>query len=548
MPLVRRSFATGSKAFAVTSPIFYVNAPPHIGHAYSMVLADALARWHVIKHGPAATSSLFTGTDEHGQKVFHAAREANLSPQQWTDNVSERFRELATRLHIDVRRFIRTTERDHVVAVQEMWRRLVNNGDIYLGEHAGWYCVSEEAFYAPQHVHEVVLDGMRTMVTKEGGKRVVWVQESNYKFRLSTYRAKVIGWLRGGAVEPAERANDLVEYLEGGDEFADLSVSRRAAACKWGIPVPEDRLEEPQMIYVWLDALTNYLTVMGFPGRETTPDVHVLGKDILKFHAVYWPAFLMAAGLPLPKRLVVHGHWTIEGRKMSKSLGNSIDPLLFVNEYGPDTLRYFLLRSSRLDADADFSRDALAKVCNNDLANQLGNLIARVFNPRFLAPSFAHSGPLGAPSETIRTKVDALMTHASRGFDAYQLHVGIERSLAILQEGNRRVSEVEPWRLVARSEDASLSELRQLLFDVGHVVQMFSILMQPVMPTTSKSLLDLFAVPSYDRYAAAAPRRSVVDVSNILQLNGRLPLLFPRVMTPRQSGSPRMAAAAPPRG
>lgn len=261
----------------VTTPIFYVNASPHVGHAYSMILADAIARWHRIRYGPRGHSSLFTGTDEHGQKVYAAAKANNSTPQAWTKVVSSHFRHLCDTLGVNVERFIRTTDPDHAEAVQTLWRRIYDAGDIYLGKHAGWYSLSDETFHRE---HELVRNGSG-MTVKESGKKVVWVEEPNFIFRLSKYRDRIIEWLRSedNIIVPRSRLNDLWDYLCDVDNFKDISVSRRVSSCQWGIRVPND---DTQMIYVWLDALTNYLTVTGFPNIVHTPEVHLIGKDILK--------------------------------------------------------------------------------------------------------------------------------------------------------------------------------------------------------------------------------------------------------------------------
>ncbi|PJF16718.1 hypothetical protein PSACC_03496 [Paramicrosporidium saccamoebae] len=258
---------------AVTTPIFYVNAAPHIGHAYSLILADAIRRWESVRNRDGAISQLYTGTDEHGQKVYEAAQRADMSPQTWCDNVSKTFREMLPLLGITATRFIRTTEPSHRRAVHELWRRLVQNGDIYAGVHSGWYCVSEETFY-PEHK---LVDTAAGKIVKTTGQRVEWVEERNYMFRLSAYRTRIIEWLKN-AVVPHARTNDLHAFLTD-EEFGDISVSRRKETVRWGIPVPDD---DSQMVYVWLDALTNYLTCTGYPDVARTPNVHVVGKDIFK--------------------------------------------------------------------------------------------------------------------------------------------------------------------------------------------------------------------------------------------------------------------------
>jgi methionyl-tRNA synthetase len=475
---LRRTLGT----LSVTTPVFYVNASPHIGHAYSMVLADAISRWNYVRGG--TKSQLFTGTDEYGQKVYEAAKAADTSPTIFTTTVSARFRELAKVLHVELTRFIRTTDYDHQVAVQHLWRRLVNSGDIYQGAHAGWYCISEEAFY-PEHELSFY-DGRK--VVKATGKLVTWVEEASYMFRLTKYREQIREWL-GSAIIPSSRFNGLREYLSDPNLFKDISVSRKISTAKWGIPVPDD---PEQLIYVWLDALTNYLTCTGYPSQENTPDIHVIGKDILKFHAVYWPAFLLAAKLPLPKQLICHGHWTRDGTKMSKSLGNTVDPMEVVEQFGVDAVRYFLLKNSKLDGDADFDDGALVRTVNTELVNQLGNLLSRAFTPRFLSAI----GDQGAanPSANVKGIVFKVLEHSSASFDRHDFGVGLETLQSILQSANRLFSEAEPWNLL--ETDPSL--IRQTLSDVAYMVTAYCIALQPVAPILTTKALDMLRVDARD--------------------------------------------------
>ncbi|MFQ5959591.1 MAG: class I tRNA ligase family protein, partial [Alphaproteobacteria bacterium] len=356
--------------FYVTTPIYYVNDSPHIGHAYTSLACDALARFMRLD---GREVKFLTGTDEHGQKVEKAATAAAESPQAFVDRMSRQFSDLSTPMAFTNDDFIRTTEARHVASVQQLWRELVKRDEIYLDKYAGWYSVRDEAFYAESEL----VDGKAPT-----GAPVEWVEEPSYFFRLSAWQERLLAFYDAnpGFVGPETRRNEVVSFVKGG--LTDLSVSR--TSFRWGVPVPDD---PDHVMYVWIDALTNYITAVGYPDtahaeyrRFWPADLHMVGKDILRFHAVYWPAFLMAAELDPPRRVFAHGWWTNEGQKISKSLGNIIDPLALVARYGLDQVRYFLLREVPFGNDGDFSHRAMVSRMNDDLANDFGNLVQRVLS------------------------------------------------------------------------------------------------------------------------------------------------------------------------
>ncbi len=360
------------RTFFVTTPIYYVNDQPHIGHAYTEVACDALARfmrldgWRV---------KFLTGTDEHGQKVEQSARLSGISPQEFTDRISPAVREMARLLDISNDDFIRTTEPRHIRAVEALWRELERRGEIYLGRFSGWYAVRDEAFYDEGEL----VDGPNGLRAPTGAE-VEWVEEENYFFRLSAWQDRLLAHYEANpeAIAPRSRRNEVMSFIRGG--LKDLSISRTSFS--WGVPVPG---HPGHVVYVWFDALINYLSAVGYPDTEN-PDFttfwptafHMVGKDIVRFHAVYWPAFLMAAELAPPRRVFAHGWWTVEGQKMSKSLGNVVAPQQLIGTYGLDPVRYFLLRELPFGNDGDFSHRAVVGRLNGDLANDFGNLAQRV--------------------------------------------------------------------------------------------------------------------------------------------------------------------------
>lgn len=402
----------------------------------------------------------------------------------WVDQMAPQFRSLADTLNVNYRRFIRTTDLDHQKAVIHVWKKLMDKGDIYLGRHTGWYCQSEEAFYP---LRETIIDPISgRRVSQTTGKELTWIEETNYLFRLSKYRDDICKWLQNAAaIVPPQRANDLWQYLEDEDNFRDFSVSRRREAVTWGIPVPG---HEEQLIYVWLDALTNYLTVGGLSdgfedNHVTVPTIQVLGKDILKFHAIYWPALLLALNLPLPHRLIVHGHWLQGGKKISKSVGNVVDPLDLKNKYGLDAVRYYLLKASRLDSDCQFGEDRLVGTVNNELVNQLGNLINRAFTPAFLNTARGHYEQQSATALVEvcnETKMKTIQCYQEYNFSG-----GLEHAMAILRQANGYFTTLAPWR-----PNIDTTELAQVLANIRFACKTYADLLYPICPILSGTIKD----------------------------------------------------------
>ena len=483
-----------SGAFYVTTPIYYVNDSPHIGHAYTTLACDALSRFMRLD---GRRVHFLTGTDEHGQKVEKAASEAGLDPQTFTDRVSQRFRDLAAAMNCSNDDFIRTTEARHKRSVAALWERLVASGDIYLGKYAGWYSVRDEAFYAESEL----VDGKAPT-----GAPVEWVEEPSYFFKLSAWQDRLLEFYRERPdfVLPATRMNEVTSFVRGG--LQDLSVSRTTFA--WGIPVPGD---PAHVMYVWLDALTNYISALGFPDTEGDlyrtfwpADFHVVGKDILRFHAVYWPAFLMSAGLEPPKQVFAHGWWTVEGQKMSKSLGNVVSPASLIDKYGLDQTRYFLLREIAFGSDGDFSHAAMVRRINHDLANDYGNLAQRVLsmiakNCGGVVPT---PGPLAEADQVLLDSARTLLDRTRSCMAEIASHQALELIWEVCGAANRYVDAQAPWTL--RKTDPA--RMATVLWVLAETVRRLAILTQPYMPEASGKLLDLLAIPPAERSFASLER------------------------------------------
>jgi len=484
------------RPYYVTTPIYYVNDSPHIGHAYTTLACDVLARFmrcdgHDVK--------FLTGTDEHGQKVEKSAAAAGMDPQAFTDKVSQNFRELSQAWNFSNDDFIRTTEERHLRSCQAIWTRLMEAGEIYLDAYKGWYAVRDEAFYAESELTKTP-DGRRIAPS---GAEVEWVEEPSYFFRLSAWQERLLAFYEANPdfIGPDSRRNEVISFVKGG--LKDLSVSR--TTFKWGVPVPGD---PDHIMYVWLDALTNYITAVGYPDTASADyttywpaDIHMVGKDILRFHAVYWPAFLMGAGLAPPKRVFAHGWWTNEGHKISKSLGNVIEPHALVERYGLDQVRYFLLREVPFGNDGDFSHRAMVGRMNNDLANDFGNLAQRVLS--MVAKNCGGAVPEpGAFTAADRKLVDAAgaLLPALRGdMAAQQFHTALGRVWEVVADANRYVDEQAPWAL--RKTDPA--RMATVLYTVAETVRRLALLTWPVMPDSMDRLLDQLGVAPEGRDFAA---------------------------------------------
>ena len=490
------------KTFYITTPIYYVNDKPHIGHAYTTLACDVLARF---KRCDGHQVKFLTGTDEHGQKVEIAAQKAGIDPQSFTDAVSQNFQDLAVRMNFSNDEFIRTTSDRHKKTCQKLWSLLLEKGHIYLGKYAGWYSVRDEAYYTETEI----VDGKAPT-----GAPVEWVEEPSYFFNLSAWQDKLLAFYEANPdfVAPQSRFNEIKSFVSGG--LKDLSVSR--TSFQWGVPVPGD---DDHVMYVWLDALTNYLTAAGWGDDETSykalwpANIHMVGKDILRFHAVYWPAFLMAADLPLPSRVYAHGWWTNEGQKISKSLGNVIDPHALVDEFGLDQTRYFLMREVPFGRDGDFARSAMIQRINSDLANDLGNLSNRVQSLIFkncaghLPALPDHSTDDDA---ALLAAVDGLYEAVKEAVEHQQFHDALRLIWEVISHSNRYIDIMAPWSL-KKTDTHRMGEVLAVLMEV---LRQIAILLQPFMPQAAEALLDQFKIPQDDRNFTklAGHRRAHDDV------------------------------------
>lgn len=483
-----------TKSFYLTTPIYYVNGAPHIGHAYTSIASDVLARF---KRLDGYEVFFLTGTDEHGQKVEKAAAEAGLDPQSFTDKVSADFKDMTRVMGVSNDDWIRTTEERHKISCAELWRRIAASGDIYLGHYEGWYAVRDEAFYDES---ELTAKPDGTKVAPSGAP-VEWVREPSYFFRLSAWQDKLLKFYEDHPdfIAPTSRRNEVMSFVKGG--LHDLSISRTTFS--WGIPVPD---APGHVMYVWLDALNNYVTACGFPD-ESSPrwhhwpaDVHVVGKDIIRFHAVYWPAFLMAAGLPVPKRISSHGWWVVEGEKMSKSLGNVIEPRKLVETYGLDQIRYFLLREKPFGADGSMSHPAIVSRINVELANDLGNLAQRSLSlvARNLGGALPARGSLTEDDAGLLDAAAALPDLVRACMDRQTFHEALEDIWKVIRAANGYIDRQAPWAL-NKTDKVRMGEVLRVLVDTIRVV---ATLLQPYMPDSMARMLDQLGVPRGDRSLA----------------------------------------------
>lgn len=492
---------SGRTKFYITTAISYPNGQPHIGHAYEAIATDTIARF---ERCDGKDVYFLTGTDEHGLKMKQTAAKEGLTPRELAERNAKRFREMAGLLGLSNDDFIRTTEERHHRASQEIWRRMRDAGDIFLKNYGGWYSVRDEAFY---NESETILgeDGVRV---GPQGTPVEWTEEETYFFRLSAYQDRLLAHYDANPdfILPPERRNEVVSFVKGGLE--DLSISR--TTLDWGIPVPKIEGETSaaeHVMYVWVDALTNYITGLGFPDetdalwRFWPADVHVIGKDILRFHAVYWPAFLMSAGVALPKRIFSHGFVLNKGEKMSKSVGNVVDPFDLVHAYGLDQVRYFFLREVNFGHDGNYSPEAIANRINADLANDLGNLAQRSLSmiAKNCDGRVPQPGDFTDADKAILAAADGIYAKAREAMDRQAVTRYLDAAWAVVAEANRYFAGEEPWA----KKKTDFARMETILYVTAEVVRQIAILALPVMPHSSEKLLDLLAIAPGDRTFAA---------------------------------------------
>jgi methionyl-tRNA synthetase len=516
---------TDKPSFYITTAISYPNGEPHIGHAYEDIATDAIARF---KRLDGYDVYFLTGVDEHGLKMKQTAIKAGMTPLQLADRNTPRFKAMAEALNISHDDFIRTTEPRHHEASQAIWKKMADAGDIYLDGYAGWYSVRDEAFYAEDET-TVREDGVRV---GGQGTPVEWTEEQTYFFRLSAYQEKLLAHYEANPdfILPPERRNEVVSFVKSG--LKDLSVSR--TTLDWGIPVPD---APGHIMYVWVDALTNYITGVGYPDVDSASfkrywpaDIHMIGKDITRFHAIYWPAFLMSAGLPVPKRVFSHGFLFNRGEKMSKSVGNVIDPFTMAQTYGVDQMRYFFLREVTFGQDGSYSHEAIVNRTNADLANDLGNLAQRSLSmiAKNCEGAIPEPGAFSEADKAILDAADGIIAIAREAMERQALHRILEAIWTVVGDANRYFAASEPWAL--RKTDPA--RMGTVLYVTAEVIRQLGILVQPFMPASAEKLLDQLSVAARDFAALGAAGRLKPGTRL-----GTLQPVFPRFVEPEATAA-----------
>tara|TARA_B100000963_G_scaffold345223_1_gene349062 strand:+ start:13760 stop:15301 length:1542 start_codon:yes stop_codon:yes gene_type:complete len=508
-----------NKNFYITTPIYYPSGKPHMGHAYSSIVADIFARFKKIE---GFNVYFLTGTDEHGQKIQKEAEKNNKEPKIFCDEISETFRSLTKTLHLTNNDFIRTTEPRHFKSVNELWDRLVKSGDIYLDKYSGWYSVSDEAYYDEDEIE--VKNGKKISISS--GSTVEWVEEESYFFKLSSWGKKLLDHYEKHQdfILPKSRKNEVRSFVEKG--LKDLSISRTSFS--WGIPVPNDK---KHIIYVWLDALTNYLSALNFPNindekyKSFWPaDIHIIGKDILRFHAIYWPAFLLAAKLPLPKKIFGHGWILSDEKKMSKSIGNILDPIEIIDKYGIDQLRYYLTKEVSLGNDGSISMENLRNCINNDLANNYGNLCQRVFS--FIKKNCNNRIPITKNLndtdikllENIKKNIPNLIELINK----QNLNEYIKMVVNFSFEANKYFNDNEPWSFKKKDPE----RMNAILFTIVEQIKNISILLNPIIPLSTKRVLNSINIEDKDILIESIKKNNVLNSTKELK---NLDILFKKV-------------------
>jgi methionyl-tRNA synthetase len=502
------------KTYYITTAIHYPNGVPHIGHAYEMVGTDAMARF---KRLDGYDVRFLTGTDEHGIKMAQTAEAQGITPRELADKNSEQFLQLADALNLSNDVFIRTTEARHYKSSQAIWKKMLENGDIYEGKYAGWYSVRDEAYYDESEL----VDGEGGEKLSPQGTAVDWVEEASFFFRLSAFGDRLLKLYdeQPDFIGPAARKNEITSFVNSG--LNDLSISR--TTFDWGIPVPN---VDGHVMYVWVDALTNYLTGVGYPDLDSEDfkkywpaDVHVIGKDIIRFHAVYWPAFLMSAGIELPKRIFAHGHLTNDGKKMSKSLGNVVDPFEIIDDFSVDAVRFFLLREINFGNDGDYSREKFINRCNADLANDFGNLAQRSLS--MIAKNCDGKVPIpGILNEEdhalLKSCADAINV-GRQAVDRNHVHAAVAAVWDVVGEANKYFANAAPWALKKTDPE----RMNTVLYVTAEAIRRLAIQAQSIVPDAASKFLDLLAVP--------ADKRMFLQINdqNMMQAGTELPAPTP---------------------
>ncbi len=516
------------KAFYITTAISYPNGPPHIGHAYEVITTDVIARY---KRLDGYDVRFLTGVDDHGQKMAQTAKAKGTTPQALADEMAPKFLAMDERLNISNDDFIRTTEARHEKACQYLWEKIAAKGDIYTGTYSGWYSVRDEAFYDED---ELTTGESGQKLAPGTGTPVEWMEEETYFFRLSAYQEKLLALYESQPdfIQPASRRNEILAFVKRG--LNDLSISRARTKLDWGVGVPGD---PNHVMYVWIDALTNYITGLGYPDmdgdlfkRYWPADVHIIGKDIVRFHAVIWPAMLMAAEVALPKRVFGHGFLNVRGEKMSKSVGNVIDPFTITDTYGVDPIRYFFCREVTYGADGSYSHDTVVNRINADLANDIGNLAQRSLsmiakNCGGQVPAY---GAFTAEDKAVLDAAAALPEKTREQMERLEIHAYVGEVFAVVSEANRYFAGQEPWALKKTDPE----RMGTVLYVTAEVVRRCALMLQPVMPASIARLLDLLAVPE--------SARAFSDIAASLTPGTTLPApagVFPRYVEPEALSS-----------
>ena len=481
-----------AKNFYITTPIYYPSGKPHMGHAYSSIVADIFARF---KRLEGYNVLFLTGTDEHGLKIQREAEKNNKDTKAFCDELSGKFKNLSNILNLTNDDFIRTTEDRHHKSVEKIWNKLVDSGDIYLDKYSGWYSISDEAYYDEDEIE--ISNGKK--VSKTSGSEVEWVEEDSYFFKLSKWSDILLKHYNDnkGFILPQTRRNEVVNFVEKG--LKDLSVSRTSFS--WGIPVPKN---SKHVIYVWLDALTNYISALKYSENETEifkkfwpADVHIIGKDILRFHAIYWPAFLLAAKLPLPKRIFGHGWILSDDKKMSKSLGNILDPIEIINIYGVDQLRYYLIKEVSLGNDGSISMENLKNCINNDLANNYGNLCQRVFS--FIKKNCSNKIPqpnkFNEQDKKLINELKKSLPTLIKLMNSQDLNNYIKKVVSFSFDANKYFNDLEPWKVKKNDPE----RMNTILFTICEQIKNISILLNPIIPNATRKVFKTMGIKEEDQ-------------------------------------------------